>query len=203
MFPDNLKTIQENKWVSLTIQSSLLGLNVLLVSQDKVNSYILLSIALIFSLFALQFVSPRILHFHPFNSHVQRPTFHFDTFLLLIFTFLAGILFFLGIAATHKIEPLVCLDAKLKKHVLWIFGVLAVVLPLYFKFFGRMQIRKSLAKRFRSKVFQYKNKCDECGNAEATYENIMLEWNDLRIRKVCEKCGKGKTKEFKTNFEIG
>ena len=69
MFPDSLEKIQESKWVSLTIQSSLLGLNVLLVSQGKVNSYILLSIALVFSLFALQFVSPRILLFHPFNSH--------------------------------------------------------------------------------------------------------------------------------------
>lgn len=203
MFPDSLEKIQESKWVCLTIQSSLLGLNVLLVSQGKVNSYILLSITLVFSLFALQFVSPRILLFHPFNSHIQSPTFHIDTFLLFMFTFLAGVLFFLGIAEIHKIEPLVCLDAKLKKHILWIFGVLAVVLPLYFKFFGRMQIRKSLAKRFRSKVFQYKNKCNECGNAEATYENIILEWNDLRIRKVCEKCGKDKPKEFKTNFEIG
>lgn len=203
MFPDTLEKIQEYKWVSLTIQSSLLGLNVLLVSQGKVNSYILLSIAFVFSLFALQFVSPRIVYFHPFNSHIMRSTFHFDTFLLFMFTFLAGILFFLGIAATHKIEPLVCLDAKLKKHILWIFGVLAVVLPLYFKFFGRMQIRRSLAKRFRSKVFQYKDECNECGNAEATYENFILEWNDLRIRKVCEKCGNDKPKEFKTRYEIG
>lgn len=203
MFPDTLEQFQEYKWVSLTIQSSLLGLNVLLVSQGKVNSYILLSIAFVFSLFALQFVSPRIVYFHPFNSHIMRSTFHFDTFLLYMFTFFAGILFFLGIAEIHKIEPLVCLDAKLKNHVLWMFGILAVVLPLYFKFFGRMQIRKSLAKRFRTQVFQYKGKCNECGNTEATYENIVLDWNDLRFSKECKGCKDDKPKEFKTKYEIG
>lgn len=203
MFPDSIEKIKENKWLSLTVQSSLLGLNVFLVSQGKVNSYILLSLAFVFSLFALQFVSPRVLYFHPFNSHVQSPTFHFDTFLLFLFTFLSGILFFLGLAAIHKIEHLVYLDAKLKNHVLWMFGILAVFLPLYFKLFGRTQIRKSIASRFKSRIFQYKGKCNECGNSEAVYENIVLEWNDLRIRKKCDKCGDGESKEFKTNLVIG
>ena len=203
MFPDSLENIQENKWISLTIQSSLLGLNVLLVSQGKVNSYILLSIAFVFSLFAMQFVSPRILYFHPFNSHVQRPTFHIDTFLLYMFTFFAGILFFMGIAATNKIELLTYLDAKIKNHVLWIFGILAIALPLYLKLFGRTQIRKSIAKGFKTKALQYQGKCNECGNAQATYQNIVLEWNDLRIRKKCEGCGDVKTTEFKTNLVIG
>ena len=200
MFPDSLENIKENKWVSLTIQSSLLGLNVLLVSQGKVNSYILLSITFVFSLFAMQFVSPRILYFHPFNSHVQRLTFHIDTFLLYAFTFLSGILFFIGMATTNQIEILTNIDPKIKNYVLWIFCLVAIVLPLYLKFFGRTQIRKSIAKRFKNKSFQYQGKCNECGDPGARYENIVIGWNDLRIRMACKSCG---AKEFNTNLVIG
>jgi hypothetical protein len=203
MLSNSLEKIKQNKWLSITIQSSLLGMNVLLVSQGRVNSFILLSIAFIFSLFTLQFVGYRFLIFNPLNLHVKRPVFHFDTFLLFAFTFLAGVLFFMGLSTTHNIEPLVCIDNVLKNYVLWMFTMLVIVLPLYFKFIGRKQISKSIAKRLRSKTYKYEGTCNECGAPGTTYENIVLEWNDLRIRKKCEKCDNDEPKEIKTNLKIG
>ena len=173
------------------------------MSQDLINSYILLSITFVFSLFALQFVSPRILYFHPFNSHVQSPTFHFDTFLLFLFTILAGVSFFLGIAAQLQIDPLICIEVNLRQYVLWIFFILVLLLPLYLKLFGKTQIRKGIAEGFKSKIFQHPGKCNACGNENAIYENIVLEWNDLRIRRTCKHCDGKESKEFRTNLVIG
>jgi len=37
--PDNIEQLKENKWLSITVQSFVLGLNFLLISQKIINSY--------------------------------------------------------------------------------------------------------------------------------------------------------------------
>ena len=93
MFKDNIEQIKKSKWLSISIQSSLLGLNLILASQKVYNSFLLLSIVLLFALFLLQASSHRFLYFNPFNHHVQKATPHFDTYILYTFIYLAGALF--------------------------------------------------------------------------------------------------------------
>jgi hypothetical protein len=203
MLPDNLEQLKKSKWLSITIQSSLLGINFLLISQRVVNSFILLSIGLIFSLFLLQSTSHRYLYFKPYNYHVQVPTPHLDTFILYTFTYLSGIFLLLGVACEYNIEVLKKFDSNLKNNVLWIFGILILLLPLCSMIFGRKIIKKCLTNKLKAKKFQYKKKCDECGKDNAIFEHIVVDWDDLRIRKTCQFCGNGKTKEYKTNLYIG
>jgi hypothetical protein len=201
--PDNVEQLKESKWLSITVQTSLLGLNFLLISQKIINSFILISVCIVFSLFILQSVHHRFIYFNPINQHVQVPTPHFDTFFLYIFTFLAGGFLFLGISSHYEVDPLPCYDEYLKDYILWIFGVMAIALPLFFYIAGRGLITYLITKKIKSKTLTYQTACNDCGKAGALYEHVILHWNDLRVRKTCKHCNDGKTIEYKTNARIG
>ncbi len=201
--PDSIEQLRESKWLSITLQTSILGLNFLLISQKIINSYILISVCIVFSLFLLQSVHHRFIYFNPVNQHIQVRTPHFDTFLLYLFTFLAGGFLFLGISSYYDIEPLSYYDEYLQDYILWIFGVLSIILPLFFYFYGRSLITRLITKKIKSKKLTYQTVCNDCGKEGAIYEHIVLDWNDLRVRKTCQNCNEGKTKEYTTNARIG
>jgi hypothetical protein len=203
MFTDNIEQIKKSKWLSISIQSSLLGLNVILASQKVYNSFLLLSIVVLFSLFLLQAASHRFLYFNPFNYHVQRAVPHFDTYILYFFIYLAGFLFVLGITHEYKVEPLNVIEGYLKSKILWSYLIFLFLFPMCWKVFGRKLIAKSIAKELRDNSFQYTKNCDECGRDGVLHKNIVISWNDLRIQRECPNCDKGRTKEFRTTLRIG
>ena len=203
MFTDSIEQIKKSKWLSISIQLSLLGLNVILASQKVYNSFLLLSIVVLFSLFILQAVSHRFLYFNPFNYHVQRAVPNLDTYILYFFIYLAGVLFVLGIAQEYKVESLKVIEGYLKSEILWFYLIFLFLFPLCWKVVGRKLIAKSIAKKLRDHSFQYTKHCDECGSDGVLHENIVLSWNDLRVRRACPTCDKGRTKEFRTTLRIG
>ena len=133
MFTDNIEQIKKSKWLSISIQSSLLGLNIVLASQKVYNSFLLLSMVVLFSLFLLQASSHRFLYFNPLNYHVQKTTPHIDTYLLYFFIYLAGILFILGITHEYNIDLLKAIEQYLKKIILWLYLFFLFLLPLLSK----------------------------------------------------------------------
>ncbi len=203
MFTDNIEQIKKSKWLSISIQSSLLGLNIILASQKVYNSFLLLSIVVLFSLFLLQASSHRFLYFNPFNYHVQKATPHIDTYILYSLIYLAGILFVLGITHEYKIESLKAIEEYLKKIILWLYLIFLFLFPICWKIVGRKLIAKSIAKKIKNNSFQYLKNCEECGMDGVLHENIVISWDDLRIKRTCPKCDKGSTKEFKTTLRIG
>ncbi len=203
MFKDNIEQIKKSKWLSISIQSSLLGLNLILASQKVYNSFLLLSIVLLFALFLLQASSHRFLYFNPFNHHVQKATPHFDTYILYTFIYLAGALFVLGITHEYKVESLKMMEQYLKNIILWPYLFFLFLLPVCWKVLGRKLIAKSVTKKLKDKSFQYLKKCDDCGNDRVLHKNIVISWDDLRIQRTCPNCDKGSTKEFKTTLRIG
>ena len=203
MFTDNIEQIKKSKWLSISIQSSLLGLNIILASQKVYNSFLLLSIVVLFSLFLLQASSHRFLYFNPFNFHVQKATPHLDTYILYFLIYLSGVLFVLGITHEYKVESLKVIEEYLKNIILWFYLIFLFLFPICWKFLGRKLIAKSIAEKVKHNTFQYRRKCDECGTDKVLHENIIINCNDLRIRRTCPSCDKGSTKEFKTPLRIG
>lgn len=203
MFTDNIEQIKKSKWLSISIQSSLLGLNIILASQKVYNSFLLLSIVVLFSLFLLQASSHRFLYFNPFNHHVQKATPHLDTYILYFLIYLAGALFVLGITHEYKVESLKVIEEYLKNIILCSYLVFLFLFPLCWKVVGRKLIAKSIAKKVKDNSFQYRKKCDECGSNGVLHENIVISWDDLRIQRTCPNCDKGSTKEFRTTLRIG
>lgn len=203
MFTDNMEQIKKSKWLSISIQSSLLGLNIILASQKVYNSFLLLSIVVLFSLFLFQASSHRFLYFNPFNHHVQKATPHLDSYILYFLIYLAGVLFVLGITHEYKVESLKVIEEYLKNIILWSYLVFLFLFPICWKVVGRKLIAKSIAKKVKDNSFQYRKKCNECGGDGVLHENIVISWDDLRIQRTCPNCDKGSTKEFRTTLRIG
>lgn len=201
MIPNEMKLVQNKEWLPVSIQSTLLGINVLLISQKIVNSYLLLSVGLIFSLFILQLISHRFLYFKPVNLFMQIKTPHIDTYMLYIFIYLSGVFLFLGLSQTYNIDILDSLNIQTKQYLLWVFVVLVIIMPLLFKLRGKNYIRNRITKKLKPASFKHIKNCEMC-KIDALYEHVVKDWNDLRVIKKCN-CGDGKPIETKTNLQIG
>lgn len=203
MLTDDINKIKESKWLSITIQSSIIGLNSLFISQKGANSFLLISIYIVFSLFLLQATNHRYLYFNPSNLHVNVPTPSIDTFILCIFTFLSGAFFLFGITSLMEIEYLKKADLFLKIYILYILLFFDFLLPLCSLIFGKHIFKRLIARKLKKYRFSYIGNCETCECDKVTYENFVVAWNDLRILRKCKNCDTADGTEFKTNLQIG
>lgn len=194
---------EQNQWPSISTQSSILGICILLISQRQYNNFLLISIALVFSLFILQGISHRFLYFKPVNTFMNQPTFAIDTFILYSFTYIAGVLLFLGIVMIIGSWSLTSLDIVIGNYIFWISGTLLVIIPAYFLIDGKKRIRNRITEKLKNCSFKHQTICPICRDEQVLVEAKVIKWNDLRITVHSPKCKEGNLVEIKTGLRVG
>jgi len=126
-----------------------------------------------------------------------------DTLFLYTFSYLSGIFLLLGIAFTYKIPNLIKIESELKDHILYVYFILVILIPLCFKIFGIRLIRNSVTKKLKRSKCNYNKDCPNCGEKQVLCENTVLDWNDLRIFIHCNKCSQENGFEIRTKMKIG
>lgn len=186
MLPE-LKNMVDQKWGIISFQLFVLALDLYLIfEQNIINSFILLSVICIMSLFCLQIVSRRFTLLYPIQQKLNEPTPMVDTHLLKIiimlgvFTSIAG-----GI---QKYSPhLQFTEPYLSSLLVVLFPILILILPLAWLFYFDGYIRQKLISKLGEKVMSGKDICPKCAKLRE-YEIKVIGQNQLLQKYKCE-CG--------------
>ncbi|MDB4444652.1 hypothetical protein N9174_04875 [bacterium] len=173
-------------WSAITLQTSILAVNMYAMIKGDANGYTITSSALILSLFSLQVVSTRFLILYPFNGFSHRPTPKIDTYILK--SFMAFSIFFLiiGLAAIkstclQRFEPY--FDYSLYVSI----PVLIPILPIYWVFWGSKRIIEGVVADLKNNPLEFRQKCPKDDHS-LTVTRRVLSQNIGEITKECKTC---------------
>ena len=127
-----------------------------------------------------------------------------DTYILYIFTMVAGYFLFFGIAHTNDFELLNELDDIFSLTFGVVFIIFLVLIPLYFRIWGVKKIRRSITndlKKLGKRSFN--DICPRCKKVIVPLKKWVIDWNDLRYEVTCNNCTEGKPLEIKFPGHIG
>ena len=174
-----LDKLDQQKWPAMTIQLAILTITTGLILKEIINSYILLSFALIICTFALQLTSIRFLWLYPVWTVDRRPTERIDTYFLKFYLLFSSIFLSVGLFHWFLIEKT---KFKLSGHLSFILGALngidhflmeatiyilismGFLVPLIFLLWCNKKIRKKLTfdqKKWHQALIRQKSKIDE------------------------------------------
>lgn len=116
-----LDKLDLQKWPAMTIQLAILTITTGLILKEIINSYILLSFALIICTFALQITNIRFLWLYPVWTGDRRPTERIDTYFLKFYLLFSSVFLTVGLFYWFLIEKT---KLKFSDHLSFILGTL-------------------------------------------------------------------------------
>ncbi len=154
--------IENKKYASITVQSVILGTNVLLLQHTGPDPFIFISIFIVLSLFALQAINKRFFFYFPINLWANQTTVDWDTYILYGMTFLA--FFFLLVAISQNF--VIALVAT----------IFIVSVPFVWRIYFYPKVRARIANKLGKGSSVDYGKCPCCGG-KAIIGRKVLTWN--------------------------
>ncbi len=188
----------DEKWGAISLQVSIIATGSYLVYYQKIsNSFILMSITLILSLFCLQVISRRFLLFYPTQGLLKVPTKMVDTFLLRTFVILS--VFFLLLGGTAESSTMLqAIEINLRAWCWVLIPFLIFILPMIWHFIFDEKIRTALVDELRKKEYRTSLTCPKCGVLSSQIIRVLSQ-NSVEYTVDCE-CG---TWKYLSSINIG
>jgi hypothetical protein len=175
---------------TIVLQAVVLFIDTLLFAHGVDNGFIIISGALVLSLFGLQVVSRRFLFLFPFQSYLGQPIPKIDTTILRFFLILA--LSFTGIGAIGtNFEYFKVIDTFLRSNLFWLVPILIPVLPLLWHLVFNDLVRQSFINDMKKRSLEYHDQCPnpDCDNRYASFIRTLKSSHTGQVAVECRECG--------------
>lgn len=151
--------LDQQKWPAMTIELAILTITTGLILKEIVNTFIILSFALILCTFALQITGVRFLCLYPIWTGDGRSTERVDTFFLKFYLLFSSFFLALGvfywfvikISQTHHskhltwiVNALKCFETALLEIMFYLIAILGLIVPICFLLYCNKGIRAKL-----------------------------------------------------------
>ncbi len=183
----------------LPIQAIIIIANIYLLTKDKCNNYLLLSLILILSTVVLQAVRRRFLLLYPFNFPMGRPSVHVDTYYLRIVLITSMLFMIFGVCQAYY-SYFIDLNEWLKVAIPYSIVGFIIVFPLLFMLTSE-RINELIANKIKEKGPNLSiSDCPFCLSRSSIQENNIIDKNRISVKTNCLKCGKKSEYEITTNI---
>ena len=175
---------------AISLQVSIIAANIYLIYfQNNANSFLLMSITFVLSLFCLQVVSRRFLLFYPIQNLLKEPTKMVDTFLLRTFIILSIFFLILGGVLVYS-DSLKAIEFNLRVWCWALVPFLILILPVAWHFIFDEQTRSNLVSKLKKKIYVYSEECPKCDKLSPITIEVLSQ-NTVKKTYNCE-CGTSK-----------
>lgn len=186
MMQSIIEKLTNQAWSAITLQTSILAVNLYSMVKGEANGYTITSSVLILSLFSLQVVSSRFLILYPFNGFSHCPTPKIDTYILKTFIAFSISFLIIGLAAS-KSPCLQRFEPYFNYYLYFVIPLLIPILPLYWAFWGSKNIIEGVVNDLKENPLKFRAKCPH-GDHSLFVTRSVLSQNIGEVTKECNTC---------------
>lgn len=197
---------KENELISLLTQGIFLTANFWLFVHHIWNSYLIISVMFVLSLFMLQIVNRRFLLVIPVNTFMNKYVKFCDTHILKIFLLLSASFLYLGIylRIPEKSNWALCALKKFDDCIAVLLPLLGfgflILLPIYWWKWGAYSVKKKIVNKLKNESYDFVGKCPICKGIAEIMNRILEDGKCHQKVKCFAKCASD-TNESPRQFE--